>query len=358
MKKTVLSFLLISLFATFAFTQGTLTPSTAQFYTSDGTLFSLYVNGMKQNMQPTSRYTLSNLTSNGYMIKVIFEGQNQGGALERHFPVDFYTDYVFELRKKENNDLNKSMAGLRNEVKSIFGDKPTQAEEEETSANVIWEFFLVSENHRENVNNYSSGSSSGNTGTVNPQPNNPTGGSGSVNSTLTPADNPPANNTGTDNGSVSINMTVNDGMGGTNDVNSTYEESTTITTTTTTTTSGGNGTMGYTPTGGGCGTVLQPTTGCYPMNDYDFLEAKESVGDKTFSDSKMTLAKQITRNNCLTAAQIMQMMGEFSFESSKLEYAKFAYDFCFDRNNYYKVNDAFTFSSSIDELDEYIESRR
>ena len=50
-------------------------------------------------------------------------------------------------------------------------------------------------------------------------------------------------------------------------------------------------------------------------------------------------------------------MQSFDFESTKLEYAKFAYDFTYDKGNYFKVNDAFDFESSIEELDEYIHGR-
>ena len=72
----------------------------------------------------------------------------------------------------------------------------------------------------------------------------------------------------------------------------------------------------------------------------------------------MKIAKQVTSNNCLTALQIKQVVSMFDFESDRLHYAKYAYDYSYDPNNYYKVNDAFEFESTIEELDEYISSRR
>jgi hypothetical protein len=48
------------------------------------------------------------------------------------------------------------------------------------------------------------------------------------------------------------------------------------------------------------------------------------------------------------------MMGEFTFESQKLEYAKFAYPYTYDRANYYKINDAFGFESSIRDLEKHL----
>jgi hypothetical protein len=58
----------------------------------------------------------------------------------------------------------------------------------------------------------------------------------------------------------------------------------------------------------------------------------------------------------LSTDQIIEIVNLFSFEENKLDYAKFAYSKCVDKNNYFIVNDAFSFSSSTDELTEYIES--
>ena len=90
------------------------------------------------------------------------------------------------------------------------------------------------------------------------------------------------------------------------------------------------------------------------MGSGDFESAKKSIESKSFSDSRMTVAKQITKGNCLSAEQVRDVTSLFDFESGRLEYAKFAYDYCYDQGNYYKVNDAFEFEMSIDELDEHL----
>lgn len=103
-----------------------------------------------------------------------------------------------------------------------------------------------------------------------------------------------------------------------------------------------------TPVADGCGT---------PMFATDFASAKASIESKGFEDTKLTLAKQIAGSNCLSTEQVKTVMGLFGFEDTRLDFAKFAYDHVSDRKNYYKVNDAFGFSSSVDELNEYIQSR-
>lgn len=97
--------------------------------------------------------------------------------------------------------------------------------------------------------------------------------------------------------------------------------------------------------------------GCpWPMSDSDFNSAKSSIGSKDFEESKMTTAKQVCNSKCFTVAQVKEVMGLFSFEQSKLDFAKYAYTHTYDVGNYYQVNDAFGFESSIDDLNQYIQS--
>lgn len=106
-------------------------------------------------------------------------------------------------------------------------------------------------------------------------------------------------------------------------------------------------------------TTISNTSGCgMAMESADFNSAKASISSKSFEDSKMTVAKQVTENNCLSTAQIMEVMSLFSFEESKLDFAKFAYDYTTEKNKYYKINDAFTYSTSIDELQAYTKARK
>ncbi|MBK9416514.1 MAG: DUF4476 domain-containing protein [Flavobacteriales bacterium] len=98
--------------------------------------------------------------------------------------------------------------------------------------------------------------------------------------------------------------------------------------------------------------------GCaWPMSSTEFSDAKQSIESKSFEESKMTTAKQVGRDRCFTVEQVKGIMATFSFEDSKLDFAKYAYDRTYDIGNYFKVNDAFTFESSMDELNEFIQAR-
>jgi hypothetical protein len=71
----------------------------------------------------------------------------------------------------------------------------------------------------------------------------------------------------------------------------------------------------------------------------------------------MNVAKTFLKNKCVSVSQIKDIMALFSFEGDKLEFAKAAYDRCSDKENYYQVSDAFSFSSSNDELTDFINSK-
>jgi len=98
--------------------------------------------------------------------------------------------------------------------------------------------------------------------------------------------------------------------------------------------------------------------GCpHPITDLDFNRVKETIASKSLEDSKLTIAKQVTSSNCLFASEVREIMKLFLFETTRLEYAKYAYRYTYDIGNYYLLNDSFTFESSIEELNEFIQGK-
>jgi hypothetical protein len=91
----------------------------------------------------------------------------------------------------------------------------------------------------------------------------------------------------------------------------------------------------------------------------DFRQIMESVKQESFNSTKLTIAKQIIRSKqCFTTRQITELVKLFSFDDTRLELAKFAFDYTIDRENYYQVADAFSFSSSKEELMKFLEGRK
>lgn len=94
------------------------------------------------------------------------------------------------------------------------------------------------------------------------------------------------------------------------------------------------------------------------MEANNFRQLKQTINNAAFDNTKMSIAKQAMSNNYFNALQVKELMGLFSFENSKLDIAKSAYRNSVDKNNYFIVSDALTFSSSKEELARFIQSSR
>lgn len=94
------------------------------------------------------------------------------------------------------------------------------------------------------------------------------------------------------------------------------------------------------------------------MDKATFDQFKQILKKEAFDDTRLKLVTQFVSNNYFSAVQVKEMMGLFAFEDSKLELAKFAYDYTVDKGNYFIVNDAFVYSSSKEELMNYIKNRK
>ena len=279
-------------------------------FSENGERFQVVLNGILQNAQAETNVMITNLIAPSYKLKLLFENPNISD-LEKTV---YFNDPGVQMTMKLK--LNKK----GRYVLRLFNTVPlAQASPRPPSQHVVM-FSTTPAVITQTTTTTTTG---------NAYPNN--------------------------NDNVNVNMNVN-GINMNMNVNA-GSNMQTSTTTTTTTTSGGMNNTGTTTT-----YVLPGYNGdygCpYPMSRADFEAAKRSIASKDFSDSKLKLAKQIINTNCLLSTQVMQLMELFDFENDKLDLAKYAYGYTLDIGNYYRVNDAFEFESSIDELDNYINSFR
>lgn len=298
MKKiTFLTLLLMSLFATAQ-------ESRLTIFSEDGESFYVFLNGIRQNEEPVVNIAVDYLVHQYYDTKIQFVDESIPLLEKKHL-------MVVDVDNRHGEFVYKIKNTKRGRKLRYFSFTPFQA-------------ILPPPSHVSVVH-------------YNAAPLGPIQTTTQTTTTTTTGGTGDNVNIG-----VGVNVGGNVGIG----INVNTGGSTTTQTTTTTTTGG------HVPEE----VIVVEDTGCYAMSQSDFSQALASIKDKSFSDSRLTLAKQVTKGNCLTASQIKQIMTQFDFEDTKLEYAKFAYGYCFNPENYWKVNDAFGFESSIDELNEYIQS--
>ncbi|NJK95670.1 MAG: DUF4476 domain-containing protein [Bacteroidales bacterium] len=103
----------------------------------------------------------------------------------------------------------------------------------------------------------------------------------------------------------------------------------------------------------------RPGSGYCRISEAEMNEIAVNIKQQSFDNTRMETAKQIVKaKQCFTVFQIKQLIEIFTFENSRLELAKFCYGYCTDQSDYYKLNNSFSFSRSVDDLNRFINEQR
>ncbi len=290
------------------------------FFSEEGQQFYIILNGIQQNANPETNVRVTNLIQPFYKVKVKFV---DGVTPEIDKTINFEqgTETTYTIKRTNKGEI----------VLRWMSDVPiAQAPRPAANQHVI---VYHTTPPATTVTQTTVVSSS--TTTTNPN-------TGGINMGVNVSD--PTNG----GGNINMNIQVSE-----NGMNS-HSQSTTTTYSTTTTSTNTNTNVGTVQTGyvmpGYSGNV-----GCngYPMDETRFNQVVQSIEAKGFDDSKLTMAKQVINTNCMKSSQVKRLMMLFSFEDTRLDLAKYAYGYTYDIGNYYQLNDAFKFESSIEELNEY-----
>ncbi|TDP59440.1 DUF4476 domain-containing protein [Flavobacterium dankookense] len=314
-KITLLAFLLIS---SISFSQigpvGHLT-----IFSEDGDRFTLILNGEVINDTPQTNLRVEDLNQPYYNAKIRFEDKTLADVSKNNLMIadvdGIFSDVTYKIRRDKNNKTKMKL--------NYFSSIPVQPD-----------FIPASNVH---VIHYGQ-----------PRPvatqqviTQPVGGVSQTTTTTTTQTGGTNVGVGVNVGGINMGISINDGMG-----------TGVVTQTTTTTTNHSN-------------TVIvdhdEPVRGCNGrscMTSGNFNAALATIKQQSFEDTQLKTAKQVITANCLNVDQIIQIANTFSFEDNKLAFAKFAYDYCIEPRNYFKLNGIFSFSSNVDELSDYVQSRQ
>jgi Domain of unknown function (DUF4476) len=72
----------------------------------------------------------------------------------------------------------------------------------------------------------------------------------------------------------------------------------------------------------------------------------------------MNLLKDELKNDKITTYQVSNIMDWFSFETSKVDFAKWAYNITLDKKYYRDLENKFSYKSYQDDLDKFINDQR
>jgi len=104
-------------------------------------------------------------------------------------------------------------------------------------------------------------------------------------------------------------------------------------------------------------TTVEVTTGPSPMDDQSFSAAKRTVSEESFESAKLRRVKQISDANYLLSSQVKELLDLLSFESSKLEYAQYAYEKTYDQANYNIVKEGLRHSKSKETITAFLKNK-
>jgi hypothetical protein len=85
-----------------------------------------------------------------------------------------------------------------------------------------------------------------------------------------------------------------------------------------------------------------------------FTQFLNSLDKESFDSKKLDKAKKYIDKENLNASQIADIAKKFSFDSNRLDWAKYAYTKCNDKANYFILKEVFSFSTSYDDIEEYM----
>lgn len=329
------------------------------FFTGNDEPFFLSINGKQYNSVPATNVVVRDIAGQRIVVKIKFANETLGSFTSNFWANQEEGDVEYTIQIK-NNKKNQPVLSLTSYVPRT-NQQAANSQITNDNTNATYE----------NADNYIVKPN------ANQQNNTDIGANTNMNLNVGVNDSGVSMNVVIDDKNLGLNMQVNEGQVSQNNHNSNNvvntnttttnnsnsvvtTTTTTITTTTTNSGAANNQQLVPLPTQDNNSTVIKPSanTRCpHAMSNSDFEEAMTSIFSKSFEDSKLSLAKQICKNSCLTAEQIAKINKKFSFEDTRLEFAKYAYDYVYDVAKYYKVNDAFTFESSIESLDKYIKSK-
>lgn len=90
------------------------------------------------------------------------------------------------------------------------------------------------------------------------------------------------------------------------------------------------------------------------MNNHQFIELKTAIKNCHFESEKIHLAKEALKTHSLLTNHITELIQLFNFETTKIDFAKYAYQYTINTDDYSSIYKNFAFDSSIEELKKYI----
>ncbi|MGZ4090070.1 MAG: DUF4476 domain-containing protein [Bacteroidia bacterium] len=371
MKKSILLFTLIFT-GLFSFAQDTYN---LVLFSDDGEPFFAFVNGIRQNDKPETNIKVTGLNSQALSIRVQFE-DGKLPVLKQNMAPEAGYEHTVRIKKNVKKvmkmqyfgkvALNEAPRTTASTIQYHTAENPMDNGSQQTDNGISNDSESTTMNTASTTVNTSSPNSTAvnmNAGGVGITMNVTTEGtvyqSTSVNSSTYTTTNTAAHHPKSNNVSVSSSTVITTTSSATHQPRSGHVSGGIQPTSTLSPAASSITPRPMNPALNSTTTIPATTSGCgVPMNDEAYEKLKTAVDEKPFEDNKMSIAKAGTNSNCLSVAQIKGICDLFTMDDHKLTYAKYAYAHCLDKQNYFQVNDVFTFPRYTEDLNKFLQQQK
>ncbi len=95
-----------------------------------------------------------------------------------------------------------------------------------------------------------------------------------------------------------------------------------------------------------------------PMRDVEFAIALDGVTSPPFEPARLGVAKKNAEKSCLTVNQVKQIIEVFRMDGTRLSFAKFAYDYTYDKSLYEEIRSLMKSDKSKEEFDKFLAGKK
>lgn len=295
-------------------------------YSSKGLKFTVVLNGIDQNDQPATHVKVSDVPEGSYRIKVRFENEKLGQASRGMF-VEPGKAYKMSVMHKSVATVDHHFDGVQSQMAKTLGNDPNAkannydavenfviryVSEATAASNGTGSEMVVPFRARTKFSNLTNEVSAGAKVEVNA--------SAAVSPakvTVPQAEAPPVENTQVARQDQVVDLKANAAAA------SSYSSACTS-----------------------------------PMDENTYSATKSGVSSQPTSELRTQVAKQIINAVCMSVEQISEVANLIQGDAGKMDFVKYAFDYCFDTQNYSSLTVVFETPESVEAFNQFMSTKK
>ncbi|WP_165836249.1 DUF4476 domain-containing protein [Taibaiella soli] len=96
----------------------------------------------------------------------------------------------------------------------------------------------------------------------------------------------------------------------------------------------------------------------YDLSSMDFANVKKAAGEQETDSKKLTTMQTALGEHTYSTDQVKEMMGWFSFDDTRVAFAKWCYPHVVDKANYGELSSVFSFDNTRNDFDNFMKSQK